>query len=56
MTLDEAYSITEKMTIRDHYKPTDEMRQAKELIYREVIKPEYGDNPMMEPDFNEGWR
>jgi hypothetical protein len=57
MTLDEAYEITSKMTGIDDRKPTELQREAKEVIYQQVIKPRYpnGVPPHLEPDFNEGW-
>lgn len=52
-----ANEITGRMTIQDDKNPTDEMRAAKELIYQTSIKPQCGEsNPMLEPDFNEGWK
>lgn len=57
MTLEKAYEITNKMTIQDHKTPTPLMKEAKWLIYEKVISKKYGsDNPMLEPDYNEGWR
>lgn len=54
---EKARLIVEKMTMQDHNNPTSEMREAKEYIYQNVIKPKYGDDcPMLEPDFNEGWK
>lgn len=49
--------ITQNMTFEDDKNPTEEMRDAKEYIYQRFIKPKYGsDCPMLEPDFNEGWK
>jgi hypothetical protein len=60
MTLEEAYEITGKMAMQDHRNPTDLQRDAKEVIYRQVIKKQFADKngnvpPCCEPDFNEGW-
>lgn len=61
MTLNEAYKITGQMDGDDHRKPTKKQREAKWLIYREVISKEYKDKgqevpPHMEPDYMEGWQ
>jgi len=61
MTLEEAYKITDPMTLEDHRNPTPEQIEAKWVIYKKVIVPKYGDEngevpPHLEPDFNEGWR
>jgi hypothetical protein len=58
MTKDEAYEIVKKMGGMDHRNPTPEQREAKNLIYDQVIAPKYdGDPPPhLEPDYMEGWK
>jgi len=61
LTLDEAYKITNKMSIKDGRKPTDFQMKAKNLIYHEVICKEYEKlgkevPPHLEPDFFSGWK
>ena len=56
--LKKSYEITNKMDVEANRNPTDEQRDAKWLIYNEVISPKYNGNPppYLEPDYMEGWK
>lgn len=61
MTLEEAYAITDKMTMNEHRNPNSEQSTAKWVIYREVIVKKYANEkgevpPHLEPDYMEGWK
>ncbi len=59
ITLNEAYEITNEMSMQDHRKMTKKQSEAKWLIYKMVIRPQYKSEedmpPHLEPDFMEGW-
>lgn len=58
MILEEAYRITSDMKPVDHTNQTDLRREAKHVIFDQIIRSAFGSEApaWAEPDYLEGWK